>query len=354
MQLRFLIAWRPKLIGLTLTLFLRALFAWQRRCAHRQGIAKPLCGAVTCIQRFGSSLNLNLHFHTLVPDGVFSETSDGNVQFHPLPPPAVPDLERIARRLIPRLLKKLATASEQNEAADGMNLLTQYLQAQSQRTEPAMERPRGLRIFAEGFSLHAGVSVTELDGDALERLARYCARPPLSLHRIAVEPDGQILYRAKHSAPGTPRRLHLSATQFLGRIAALIPPPRSHLLRYHGVFAPHSKHRARIVPQCPRATPASSTTAPHRPSRSRSRLDWASLLRRVFALDVLHCERCGGRRHLLSMITEAKTAQKILAHLGLPTQAPAQSPARAPPPIPDSADWSDQAGVDPIPSSWSS
>ena len=79
----------------------------------------------------------------------------------------MPDLERIARRLIPRLLKKLATASEQNEAADWMNLLTQYLQAQPSRTWQTMDRPSGLRIFAEGFSLHAGVSVTELDGDAL-------------------------------------------------------------------------------------------------------------------------------------------------------------------------------------------
>jgi len=71
MQLRFLLAWRPKLIGLTLMLFLRALFSWQQGCARRQGIPKPLCGAATCIQRFGSALNLNLHFYTLVPDGVF-------------------------------------------------------------------------------------------------------------------------------------------------------------------------------------------------------------------------------------------------------------------------------------------
>ena len=327
MQLRFLLAWRPKLIGLTLTLFLRALFAWQRRCARRQGIVKPLCGAVTCIQRFGSALNLNLHFHTLVPDGVFFEDSEGNVQFHPLPPPTVPDLEKLARRLIPRLLKKLAAESEQTEDADWMHLLTRYLQAQSGRAAPTIDWPRGLRVFAEGFSLHAGVSVSELDGDALERLARYCARPPLSLHRIAVDPDGQILYRAKHAAPGAPRRLHLSPTQFLGRIAALIPPPRSHLIRYHGVFAPHSKHRERIVPnhaQLPKPTPAapSATTSAQTPPPPRSRLDWASLLRRVFAIDVLHCDRCGGRRQLLSMITEAKTAQIILNHLGLPAQAP--------------------------------
>ena len=153
-----------------------------------------------------------------------------------------------------------------------------------------------------------------------------------------------------------------SPMQFLGRIAALIPPPRSHLVRYHGVFAPHSKHRERIVPNpppLPLTTPAApsateDTTSAQTPPPSRSRPDWASLLRRVFALDVLHCARCGGRRQLLTMISEAKTAQKILNHLGLRSQAPSQSPARAPPLFPEAGDWSDQAGVDPIPSSWSS
>lgn len=76
----------------------------------------------------------------------------------------------------------------------------------------------------------------------------------------------------------------------------------------HGVFAPHSKHRARIIPHRPQATPPSATTSPQRPSRSRSVLDWASLLSRVFALDVLPCERCGGRRRLLTMVAEAKIA----------------------------------------------
>ncbi len=157
LQLRFLIAWRPKLIGLTLTLFPRALFAWQRRCARRPGIAQPLCGAVTCIQRFGSALNINLHFPTLTPDGVFSENSDGNVQFHSLPPPSVPDLERIARRFIPRLLKSLAAASEQNEAADWMHLLTQYLQAQPPRAAQTMDRPhRWLKeLFDDLYTYHS-------------------------------------------------------------------------------------------------------------------------------------------------------------------------------------------------------
>ena len=71
------------------------------------GISAPLCGAVSFIQRFGSSLNLNLHVHTLVPDGVFFEDEHGQVQFHPLLPPTHSDLEELIRKLVPRLLRRL-------------------------------------------------------------------------------------------------------------------------------------------------------------------------------------------------------------------------------------------------------
>lgn len=89
-------------------------------------------------------------------------------------------------------------------------------------------------------------SVKGMDGDALERLARYCARPPLSLRRLTLAEDGQSLYHAKHATPGAPRLFRLSPTQFMGCLAALYPPPRAHLTRFHGIFAPHSKHRSRI------------------------------------------------------------------------------------------------------------
>lgn len=247
-RLRFLLAWRPTLISLTLNLCLRALFAWQRRCAKRQEVPNPQCGAVTCIQRFGSALNLNLHF-TLVPDGVFFEDADGAMQFHALAPPTRGELEKLLRRLVPRLLRRLAAEPEFPAAEPWLHLLVQALQPGAVR--PVDDPPRGLCVLADGFSLHAGVIVRELDGDALERLARYCARPALALGRLSLSPDGQVLYRVKHAAPGIPRLLRLSPTEFLGRIAALVPPPRAHLVRFHGVFAPHSKSRARIVPAIP-------------------------------------------------------------------------------------------------------
>lgn len=59
-----------------------------------------------------------------------------------------------------------------------------------------------------------------------------------------------------------------------------------------------------------------------------SRLDWATLLRRTYAVDVLTCVKCGGRLRLLSAITERAIAKKILDRLGLPVE-PSGSRARA-------------------------
>jgi hypothetical protein len=66
------------------------------------------------------------------------------------------------------------------------------------------------------------------------------------------------------------------------------------------------------------------------PVRQR-RLHWAALLRRVFAIDVLRCARCQGWMTVLAAINDPGVAQKILRHLGLPTDGPRCAPARAPP-----------------------
>jgi hypothetical protein len=68
---RFLAARDPALASRFLDLFTRAVFAWQRRLGRRRGAADPRTGGVTAVQRFGGALNLNVHFHTLVPGGVF-------------------------------------------------------------------------------------------------------------------------------------------------------------------------------------------------------------------------------------------------------------------------------------------
>ena len=61
------------------------------------------------------------------------------------------------------------------------------------------------------------------------------------------------------------------------------------------------------------------------------RYPWADLLKRVFAVDALNCDRCGGRREVLALITDGTVVRAILTCLGLPADAPVVHPARGPP-----------------------
>lgn len=92
------------------------------------------------------------------------------------------------------------------------------------------------------------------DRAALERLVRYCARPPFALDRLCKEGAALVFRRAKqHSEPVSDKlgtkvdELHLSPLELIARIAALEPPPRTHRHRCFGVLAPNSPHRAAVV-----------------------------------------------------------------------------------------------------------
>jgi len=67
----------------------------------------PSCGArsgaVTFIQRFGSALNLNVHLHMLIPDGVYA-LRHGKPLFHALPAPSLSELTALLNRIVRRCI----------------------------------------------------------------------------------------------------------------------------------------------------------------------------------------------------------------------------------------------------------
>jgi hypothetical protein len=117
----------------------------------------------------------------------------------------------------------------------------------------------------------------------------------------------------------------MSPLEFMQRLAALVPRPRLHLIRFHGVLAPNAKLRREIVPSPPEQ--ATSPACDHAQG-APARLSWARLLRRVFDIDNEHCPNCGGSLKIIAAIEDPPVIVKILAHLGLPTRAPPRSPAQ--------------------------
>jgi hypothetical protein len=177
------------------------------------------------------------------------------------------------------------------------------------------------------------------DRAGLERLCRYLLRPPLAQERLTMLPDGRVGVTLVHPWTDGTRALVFEPLEFLEKLAALVPRPRINLLLYHGILAAHARGRvsalgrsvANDVQAGEPATPAlPADNARRAASPPRRYFAWAELLRRVFAIDVLACA-CGGRLRLIATIEDPVIVQRILRHLGFPTERPEPAAARPPP-----------------------
>ena len=235
------------------------------------------CGAVTFVQRFGGALNLNIHFHSLVLDGVYAAGPKGKLRFHPLPPPSDAEVacvagqvaQRVARMLERRGLGPEADSSEADSLGRDQPLAGRTLRglrlepdcngtegwpkraspgrpSVDAKAEPRFEGPRCAVVA--GVSLHANVAVPARDRQRLERLCRYVARPPVATERLSRQPDGQLAIRLKKRWRDGTTCVLFSPQELMEKLAALVPPPRFHLVRYHGVLGPSARARREVVP----------------------------------------------------------------------------------------------------------
>jgi hypothetical protein len=153
---------------------------------------------------------------------------------------------------------------------------------------------KGVAQYA-GFSLHAGIGVEAEQREKLERLTRYVSRPPVSVERLDRTAQGQVRYRLKTPYCDGTTHIVLEPLDFIARLAALVPPPRVHLTRFHGVFAAHAALRAAITAGGRGAGARKRAVAPEPPMPKDVRMNWARRLKRVFGIEIEQCARCGGR-----------------------------------------------------------
>ena len=121
---------------------------------------------------------------------------------------------------------------------------------------------------------------------------------------------------------------------FIARLAALVPPPRAHLTRFHGVFAAHAALRATITPAGMGTGATKGEAAVEAPRSKDIRMNWGRRLKRVFGIEIEQCARCGGRLKVIASIEEPEIIERILAHRrerGEEAAPTAALGARAPP-----------------------
>lgn len=355
--MRYWLSSNPKLLTQVLKKIIRVIDGYYKKKAKAFGVEKPKTAAITFLQRFGSALNLNLHFHILYLDGVYEERTD-NMIFRRIFPPQKHEMAKLVglihKRLTGFFIKK-GYLEEDHTLSDGASdplaeqspLLAQCISASVQNRIALGDRAgRRVRKFMvhplevthptsqcaqmRGFSLHGAVAVAAKKRDRLEKLIRYVARPSVALSRMSEASNGDIQITLKKPFSDGTTHIVFTPMELIEKLVALIPQPRMHMVRFHGLLAPNSKLRSKVIPK-PKEQSEGSVSGPGDPNQSQRRMYWAKLLKRTFDIDVLTCLLCSGNCKIISAIQDKKAITKILNHLSLPNEPPQPHGARAPP-----------------------
>ena len=275
----------------------------------KEGATGGKSGAVAVVQRTSSDLKLNPHLHVVLLDGVFTEQGDA-VLFHALPRLTTREvadvLERAVRRITRYLTRRGLLAEEGAALAEGDDdagvLEASAVAGTTPPAGPEIRRGRPLSwmpevasfekplcVAQDGFTLHAATRAGAMDPKGREALLKYVLRPPISQEHVVPGPDGLVRIALKRPFRDGTVAVDMDPLSLLSRLAASVPAPHFHTVRYLGVLAPASKLRSRIVPVPPPVEPcehegtggpgAGDGSDADGGSRYRS---WPELLKRAF------------------------------------------------------------------------
>ena len=280
---------------------------------------KMQSGTVTVVQRTNSDFRLNPHLHILALDGVFVEDVDGAPRFEQLPELRNVDVAELVTVIRIRVLRLLARRGVIDDAEPLTLLPTDLAEREPVLAELAMAAVSGLPPAGperrerpplrlgdypaasltgplcatdRGFTLHAATVARRDDVAGREALARYVLRPPLAQERVAVLADGRVRVTLKRAFSDGTTAVEMDPLSLLCRLAASVPGPGFHTVRYGGVLAAAAEWRPLVVPAPPSEDEQSDSAAPSpdetgppsRPPTHRSRWrPWTELLKRSFS-----------------------------------------------------------------------
>jgi len=352
-------------------IIIRAIRAVLRRKARNEGVPDGIIGAVTFIQRFGSALNLNPHFHILCLDGVYEETTAGFRFFETQPlddEDASHLVERICRNVTMLLVKEgyleelsLEPDPDKEDSLNDDSTALSSCKLASVFNRVAFGVRRGLsvrrvgagqfgygqgesritgRLCAQhaGFSLHAATVIDDLDRERLKNLVAYVTRPAVSLKRLSWTETGDIKVTLKTPWSDGTSAIVLSPTELIEKLAALVPYPRKNLVIYSGCLAPNHSLRRFIVPLVildPQEDNGEDSVVPV--AQDQDSIDpveneqdryipWAELLKKTFGIDLFTCRKCGGPTIVKAFITDPQEVKKIMNHFGIEPRPPPSRP----------------------------
>ena len=369
--LRFYMNASRELCSKVLRIISTSIHRYYTKTAEKNGIKNSAAGSISFLQRFGSDLRLNPHHHILVPEGVYILVGDKPV-FKKAPKITDEDVEKLLMEISAKIRKYLvkkgylnadgeiclnpevssvfseneavsmaAESSFRNRIAFGENAgkyVTKIGSGFGYEEEIPVAKSRLCRTM-QGFSLHCATAVKTSDRRGLERLVSYMARGPLANERVTLTDLGKVKLKLKKNYSDGTSHLLFTKSEFIERLVALIPPPRTHLVRWSGFFAPNSPLRKAVTlkpkikkgfqfKSCSHDTEDGEEGEGGSKEKSLRSSPWARMLERVFKIDVAKCDRCDGTLKPVAAVTCPGGIRSYLTHMGLDPDPPSRDPPR--------------------------
>jgi hypothetical protein len=238
---------------------------------------------VLTIQTAGDALNHNPHLHGIIASGVFDQ--DGNFYELSL------DTDKLQALFQHKVLKALLE----------LELITEHTVDQI------------LSWKHSGFNVWLGDTIYADESSARQFISGYIDKNPVENDKIKISGDG-ITYQ--HDST------HLSIAKFdplelLATLSAHIPNKYEQTIRYYGYYSARTRGKRRKVANDDETIILDDIDKPKSINKS-----WAALIKRIYEVDPLTCEKCGGTMRIIAFITDWCEIQKIIKNLKLPNFHP--------------------------------
>jgi hypothetical protein len=254
-------------------------------------------GIALAIQSFGDYIRWNPHVHSLVADGLFTESG----YFYVMPRVDLQPLAELFRASVLKMLQK------------------------EERIDDAFIKMIMAWRHNSGFSIHNEVRIQPGDSTGIENLTQYIIRNTFSLSKLSyVESTGTVIYHSKMSHGTNKKNFQtFSALEFIAAITQHIPDRLMQITRYYGWYSNRMRGDRRKIETAAgereeqKAKESEVIVVSGFKPKKIPQLMWRECIKKIWEVDPLLCPHCGSLMKLVSFIYERKIIKKILDHLGL-------------------------------------
>ncbi len=127
------------------------------------------------------------------------------------------------------------------------------------------------------------------------------SRAAISVERVEFNPSDNTVkvYERQDRSPSGISTTY-SIMEFMALLAGHIPSPYESLVYYYGLYS--SSHRGKVI----RENGDGEVKVEEVNGNGKASSTWARLILKIFEVDPLRCEKCGGEMKVIAFITEEK------------------------------------------------